>query len=99
MNDSFRSNNGAAIDADIVTSRLFRHGSISLDCNELRRLRHSRLMSQQELANHCELRRYRISIATIKRAESGRRVRFRVARELARCFDVPVLQIVRATPT
>lgn len=102
MNDSTRSNDGAAIDADniLITSCLLNHrGSITLDRNELRRLRLRKLMmSQQELANHCQRRRYIVSLPTIKRAESGARVRFRVARELARCFDVPVLQIVRATP-
>jgi DNA-binding XRE family transcriptional regulator len=96
MNDSTRSNDVAAIDAadGLIASCLPNHGSITLDGNELRRLRHSRLMSQQELADHCERRHVRVSIATIKRAESGARVRFRVARELARCFEVPVLQIV-----
>ena len=101
MNDSTRSNDVAAIDADnilITTCLLNQRGSIFLDGNELRRLRLCKLMSQQELANHCQRRRYIVSLPTIKRAESGARVRFRVARELARCFDVPVLQIVRATP-
>lgn len=101
MNDSNRSNDVAAIDADniLITSYLLNHrGSITLDRNELRRLRLCTLMmSQQELANHCQRRRYIVSLPTIKRAESGARVRFRVARELARCFDVPVLQIIRAT--
>ena len=36
-----------------------------------------------------------LSIATIKRAEAGHAVRYRVARELARCFDVPVADILR----
>ena len=101
MNDSTRSNDVAAIDTDnilITTCLLNQRGSIFLDGNELRRLRLCWLMSQQELANHCQRRRYIVSLPTIKRAESGARVRFRVARELARCFDVPVLQIVRATP-
>ncbi len=101
MNDSTRSNDVAAIDAHniLITSCLLNHrGSITLDRNELRRLRLCELMSQQELANHCQRRRYIVSLPTIKRAELGARVRFRVARELARCFDVPVLQIIRATP-
>jgi DNA-binding XRE family transcriptional regulator len=101
MNDLNRSNDVAAIDAAnvLIASCLLNRGSIFLDGNELRRLRLCRLMSQRELADHCEIRRFRVSIATIKRAELGTRARYRVARELARCFDVPVLQIVRATPT
>lgn len=100
MNDSIRSNDVATIDAaDVFISYCSQNqGSVLLDGAELRRLRHTRLMSQQELADHCEDRRYRVSLPTIKRAELGRRVRFRVARELARCFDVPVLQILRAIP-
>lgn len=101
MNDPTRSNDVAVIDADsiLITSCLLDHrGSIILDGYELRRLRLCKLMSQQELANHCQRRRYIVSLPTIKRAELGARVRFRVARELARCFDVPVLQIIRATP-
>jgi DNA-binding XRE family transcriptional regulator len=99
MNDSTRSNDVAAIDAadGLIASCLLNHGSIALDGNELRRLRHCKLMSQQELADDCERRHVRVALATIKRAESGTRVRFRVARELARCFEVPVLQIVSGT--
>jgi ribosome-binding protein aMBF1 (putative translation factor) len=70
-------------------------GRIVLDCDRLRRLRQDRLMSQQDLANDCWRRNIRVSIATIKRAESGRAVRFRIARELARCFEVPVAMLVR----
>lgn len=100
MNDSTRPNDAASIDAAdrFIAKTVPKPGSVLLDGAELRRLRQSRLMSQQELADHCEDRRYRVSLATIKRAELGRRVRFRVARELARCFDVPVLQILHAIP-
>lgn len=80
---------------------LLDRGKVALDERELRRLRHCRLMSQQDLADECWKRNIRVSIATIKRAESGRAVRFRIARELARCFGVPVEQIlgVRSPPT
>jgi hypothetical protein len=101
MNDLNRSTDVAAIDAANarIASCLLNRGSIFLDGDELRRLRLCRLMSQQELANHCQRHRFVVSLPTIKRAELGARVRFRIARELARCFDVPVLQIIRATPT
>lgn len=71
------------------------HGSVILDSGMLRRLRTARLMSQQDLADECWRRNIRVSIATIKRAEAGHAVRYRVARELARCFDVPVSDILR----
>jgi len=73
-------------------------GRVMLDSAELRRLRQSRLLSQQDLADDCWRRNIRVSVATIKRAESGRAVRFRIAHELARCFGVPVTRLVRATP-
>lgn len=71
------------------------HGSVILDSGMLRRLRTARLMSQQDLADECWRRNIRVSIATIKRAEAGHAVRYRVARELARCFDIPVGEILR----
>ena len=85
-------------DVPAGTSALFatmRKGWIQLDGDILRRLRLSRYMSQQDLANDCWHRDIRVSIATIKRAECGHPVRFRIARELARCFDVPVERLVR----
>jgi hypothetical protein len=69
-------------------------GRIVLDGAALRRLRHERLMSQQDLAEDCWRRNIRVSLPTIKRAELGRAVRYRIARELARCFDIPVTHIL-----
>lgn len=69
-------------------------GRVALDALMLRRLRKSLLLSQQDLADDCWRRNVRVSLPTIKRAELGRAVRFRVARELARYFDVPLGQIV-----
>jgi DNA-binding XRE family transcriptional regulator len=76
------------------TETLTQAGKILLDSAQLRQLRQSRLLSQQDLADDCWRRNIRVSIATIKRAESGHAVRFRIARELARCFDVPVMRIL-----
>jgi len=53
-------------------------------------LRQERLLSQQELADDCWRRNIQLSLTTIKRAEIGRQVRFRIAREFARCFSVAV---------
>jgi DNA-binding XRE family transcriptional regulator len=72
----------------------FSPGRLQLNAAALRQLRNARLLSQQDLADDCWRRNIRVSIATIKRAESGHAVRFRIARELARCFDVPVDQLL-----
>lgn len=98
MNDSLASHASTSFaplplfDALLATMR---KGWIQLDGDTLRRLRLSRCMSQQDLANDCWHRDIRVSIATIKRAECGHPVRFRIARELARCFEVPVEQLLR----
>lgn len=68
-------------------------GHVMLDSALIRRLRQAKLMSQQDLADDCWRRNIQLSLTTIKRAEAGRAVRFRIAREFARCFDVPVTKI------
>jgi DNA-binding XRE family transcriptional regulator len=80
----------------ISTAERLHRGHVLLDSALLRQLRQARLMSQQDLADDCWRRNIQLSLTTIKRVEAGRAVRFRIARELARCFDVPVTQIVRA---
>ncbi len=55
-----------------------------LDSALLRQLRQTRLMSQQDLADECWRPNIQLSLTTIKRAEAGRAVRFRIAREFAR---------------
>lgn len=92
------SDDGDTVLAVDRTKPLLDRGQVVLDRDLLRRLRQSRLLSQQDLADDCWRRNIRVSIATIKRAESGRAVRFRIAHELARCFDVPVMRIVRTPP-
>ena len=87
-----------APDEAASTNILLDRGQVALNGALLRRLRQGRLLSQQALAEDCWKRNIRVSLATIKRAESGSAVRFRIAHELARCFGVPVIQIVRAEP-
>jgi urea transport system substrate-binding protein len=69
-------------------------GRIVLDTSVLKQLRHDRQLSQEELANECSAHRVRVSISSIKRAETGNPVLFRIARELARFYDVPVERLV-----
>jgi len=67
-------------------------GRIRLNAALLRRLRNEKLLSQQDLAYAFDDLKIQISIATIKRVESprGTMVRFRIAREFARYYGVPV---------
>jgi ribosome-binding protein aMBF1 (putative translation factor) len=71
-------------------------GHVLIDSALIRQLRHAKCMSQQDLADDCWRRNIPLSLTTIKRAELGRAVRFRIAREFARCFDVLLARIVCA---
>ena len=70
-------------------------GYVSLDAALLRSLRQTRMFSQQDLADDCWRRNIQLSLTTIKRAEAGRAVRFRIARAFAQCFDLPVERIAQ----
>lgn len=70
-------------------------GRVFLVSEILKDLRGEKLQSQEEMAFACSDQRIRVSIASIKRAETGRPVIYRVARELARYFGVPVQKIIR----
>jgi hypothetical protein len=72
-----------------------KRGTILLNASTLRRLREAKLLSQQELADTLYLKRIQVSIATIKRAETGRAVRFRIARDLALFFGVACDDLLR----
>ena len=65
-------------------------GSVRLNPLVLKQLRQTRLLSQEELADQCWRRQIRVSIASIKRAETAKPVLYRIARELARFHGVPV---------
>jgi hypothetical protein len=69
---------------------MIEHGAVQLSGSALRNLRHARYLSQQDLVDDFDRRNIQVSIATIKRAELGRRVRFRIARTLAGYFGVPI---------
>jgi hypothetical protein len=71
-------------------------GHVLLDSTLIKQLRQDRLMSQQDLANECWRRNIPLSLTTIKRAELGRPVRFRIAREFARCLEVQVTVLLRS---
>lgn len=70
-------------------------GAVLLNADVLRQLRELRMLSQEEMANLFEVRNIRISIATIKRAETWHPTRYRIAREFARYFGVPVETLLK----
>ncbi|MFZ5635240.1 MAG: helix-turn-helix transcriptional regulator [Pseudomonadota bacterium] len=80
---------------DPEASGPFKGGSVLLNRHILRRLREAKLLSQQELADALCRRHIQVSIATIKRAETGHRVRFRIAREFAVYFGVEFDELLR----
>lgn len=80
--------------AGLADAEQIQRGRVMLNRIELRLLRQRLLMSQQDLADDCWRRSIQISLTTIKRAEAGRPVRFRIAREFAKYFEVPVIRIV-----
>ncbi|MDN3523596.1 helix-turn-helix transcriptional regulator [Halomonas ramblicola] len=68
-------------------------GRVELDRDGLKRHRQRLGLSQEALAQHCFDRRLCVSIASIKRAESGRPVLYRTARHLAEVYGVPVAEL------
>ncbi|MDL5034617.1 helix-turn-helix transcriptional regulator [Pelomonas sp. APW6] len=77
---------------------MVQQGRVFLVKDILKSLRNEKLQTQEEMAEACQQGRFRVSIASIKRAEIGRPVLFRIARELARYFNVPVERIVKMRP-
>lgn len=78
-------------------TRPSRRGSIQLDAARLRQLRRSLMLSQRDLANEFDRRDIQVSIATIKRAEAGQAVRYRIAREIARYFELPASELAHTS--
>jgi len=68
-------------------------GRVLLDASALKRLRKLRGLSQDELARQCFDLRLCVSIASIKRAETGKPVLYRTARHLAEVYQVDVQQL------
>lgn len=75
-------------------------GRVLLDATLLKRLRKTRGLSQEALADLCFQQQLCVSIASIKRAETGKIVLYRTARHLAQVFGVALedLTIEQAAP-
>ncbi|MRV72944.1 tetratricopeptide repeat protein [Duganella sp. FT92W] len=71
-------------------------GRVLLDATLLKRLRKARGLSQEALADLCFQNQLCVSIASIKRAETGKIVLYRTARHLAQVFDVELDQLMAA---
>src|SRR5665647_136825 len=69
-------------------------GRIALDAALLKTLRKARGLSQEALAELCSNQQLAVSIASIKRAETGKVVLYRTARHLATIFEVEVDALV-----
>ncbi|SFU94800.1 AAA family ATPase [Pseudoduganella namucuonensis] len=69
-------------------------GRVLLDAALLKRLRKARGLSQEALADLCFQRQLCVSIASIKRAETGKIVLYRTARHLAQVFNVALDQMM-----
>ena len=69
-------------------------GRIALDAALLKTLRKARGLSQEALADLCSDLQLAVSIASIKRAETGKVVLYRTARHLATIFDVDIDHLV-----
>lgn len=72
-------------------------GRVQLDAALLKRLRKQHGLSQETLAEACLNRHLCVSIASIKRAETGKPVLYRTARHLATAFDVDVSALLAAS--
>ncbi len=82
---------GTTVGATIlITSEPVLPGTGAVEQGGLRQLREAKCLSQEEMANLLEALNVRILIATIKRVETGHPGRYRIAREFARLFGVPV---------
>jgi transcriptional regulator with XRE-family HTH domain/tetratricopeptide (TPR) repeat protein len=69
-------------------------GRILLDATLLKQLRKRRGLSQEALAELCFSQQLCVSIASIKRAETGNVVLYRTARHLAQVYGVPLQQLL-----
>jgi predicted ATPase/transcriptional regulator with XRE-family HTH domain len=71
-------------------------GKLILDADRLKALRKQRGLSQDALAQLCMQHRLCVSIASIKRAETGKAVLYRTASHLARVYGCALEELVLA---
>jgi transcriptional regulator with XRE-family HTH domain len=71
-------------------------GKITLSPAKLKTLRRACGLSQESLAQRCFEKRLSISIASIKRAETGKPVLYRTARHMAQLYQVDLASLMPA---
>lgn len=76
--------------------RLIMSGRVSLKREMLIRLRREKGLSQELLAVSCAEQRLSVSIASIKRAETGKNVLYRTARHIALFFAVDLQDLIQS---
>lgn len=76
---------------------MLQDGKVVLDAAKLKALRKRRGLSQDSLAQLCMENRLCVSIASIKRAETGKPVLYRTASHLARVYVLPLDDIVASS--
>lgn len=69
-------------------------GKVVLDTRKLKTRRKQLGYSQEALSYECEKRRLKVSLATIKRAETGKPVTYRTARDLAEFFSLQPTELM-----
>ena len=74
-------------------------GRVSLNRDVLMKLRREKGLSQELVALMCAEQRLCVSIASIKRAETGKNILYRTARDISIFFDVDLTDIVGNDPT
>lgn len=65
-------------------------GRMLLNTTNLKKLRKTKGLSQEKLAEKCKENRIQVSIASIKRAETGKQVLYRTAAALALYYQVSI---------
>ncbi|UGQ46848.1 ATP-binding protein [Massilia endophytica] len=74
-------------------------GRVLLDAGLLKQLRKRRGLSQESLAELCFSQQLCVSVASIKRAETGKVVLYRTARHLAQVYGMPLEELLgKASP-
>jgi len=68
-------------------------GRMLLNSKNLKKLRKIKGLSQEKLAQECKDHRIQLSIASIKRAETGKQVLYRTAAALASYYQVSIDEI------
>ncbi|MBL4828051.1 MAG: helix-turn-helix domain-containing protein [Spongiibacteraceae bacterium] len=69
-------------------------GRLKLNVAILKTLRRGKGLSQEAMARDCFTRGYTVSIATLKRAESGKFVLYRTANNIARYYNIALPELM-----